>query len=155
MLLSGLMPGGALLHVPGPGWLRSACFRDHRLEGVAARLPRLARPLTVGASSGNRLSCPDDAAFDSISSAMLSAPASPNSSLARSATGLSRTTPLSVLMMRFSHSSMWMPMGWAKRRATSKGSEPGRATGGSFLVVVVFLFLSVAAIGVGSLSSAL
>ena len=48
-------------------------------------------------------------------------------------TGLSRTTPFSVWMMRDSHSSMWMPRGWANRRATSKGRlNLGGATGGRF-----------------------
>ena len=67
-------------------WTRSRVVASRLLSvsstGVTAgRRLLLARPLTVGAASGNRLSWPDAAALVSISSARVAAPDSPNSSL--------------------------------------------------------------------------
>ena len=73
MLRCGLAPWSSMA-----AWTRSRVVASRLVSGsataVVAVWPRLrARPLTVGAASGNRLSCADAVALVSISSARASA----------------------------------------------------------------------------------
>ena len=104
-----------------PAWWSRARRPAHR-----RRRWRAARPRAGAAGAGcsaKRPSCRSRAlsGLRSSSPATASAPSAPKSWRARSLTGSSRTTPLSMAMMRPCQKSRWMPSGWAKRRATSKG----------------------------------